>query len=161
MKVTIIKYALVIIALVLLAQSSYSFDKKAPYFELKDLNGNKVRLSDFAGKVIILDFWATWCPPCKKEIPDFIELYKQYSKRGVTIIGIALDEYNAVKNFQSENKINYPILLGTDEVVKLYGGIRGIPTTFVIGKDGTIRQRYEGFRPKDLFEKEIKAALIK
>jgi peroxiredoxin len=161
MKRPTLKYALIIIALVLFAKTTYASDKKAPYFELKDLNSNKVRLTDFAGKVIILDFWATWCPPCKKEIPDFIELYKQYSKRGVTIIGIALDEYNAVKNFHSENKINYPILLGTDEVVKLYGGIRGIPTTFVIGKDGTIRQRYEGFRPKDLFEKEIKAALIK
>ena len=161
MKVSIIKYSLAIVALVLFAQRNYASDKKAPYFELKELKGKTVCLTDFVGKVIILDFWATWCPPCKKEIPDFIELYKQYSKRGVTIVGIALDEYEAVKNFHSENKINYPILLGTDEVVKLYGGIRGIPTTFVIDKDGTIRQRYEGYRPKDLFEKEIKAALIK
>jgi peroxiredoxin len=161
MKSLTLKYALIIIAIVLIANITHASDKKAPYFELKDLNDKTVRLTDFAGKVIILDFWATWCPPCKKEIPDFIELFKQYSKQGVTIVGIALDEYDAIKNFHSENKINYPVLLGTDDVVKLYGGIRGIPTTFVIGKDGTIRQRYEGFRPKDLFEKEIKAALIK
>ena len=161
MKASIVKYALVIIALVLFAQSSYSFDKKAPYFELKDLNGNTVRLTDFAGKVIILDFWATWCGPCKKGIPEFVELQKTYSKMGVTIVGIALDDYDAVKKFYQDYKMNYPVLMGTNEIVKLYGGIRGIPTAFIISKDGTIRQRYEGYRPKDLFEKEIKAALIK
>jgi peroxiredoxin len=148
------------IALLFTLHNGYS-NNKAPYFELKDLSGKTVRLTDFLGKVVILDFWATWCPPCKKEIPDFIDLYKKYSNQGVAIIGIALDDYESVKKFSSENKINYTILMGTDDVAKRYGGIRGIPTTYVIGKDGFIRQRFEGFRPKEIFENEIKNAIIK
>jgi len=142
-------------------QITYSNDKKAPYFELKNLDGKIVKLSDFAGKVIILDFWATWCGPCKKGIPEFVELHKQYSKQGVTILGIALDDYDAVKKFYKEYKMNYPVLIGSNDVARLYGGIRGIPTAFVIGKDGSILQRYVGYQPKNVFEKEIRNALIK
>lgn len=161
MKSVIFKYFLFIIAVSLIAQSSYSQNKKAPYFELKDLNGKQVRLSDFAGKVVILDFWATWCGPCKKGIPEFIELQKQYSKQGLVVIGIALDDFESVKTFYQNYKMNYPVLMGTNDVVKLYGGIRGIPTAFIVGKDGMIKQRYEGYRPKAVFEKDIKAELVK
>lgn len=161
MKSFIFKHILLVIVFSLLAQTGYSQNKKAPYFELKDLNGKTVKLSDFSGKVVVLDFWATWCGPCKKGIPEFVELQKTYSKQGVTIVGVALDDYDAVKKFYKDYQMNYPVLMGTNDIVKLYGGIRGIPTAFIVGKDGTIRQRYEGYRPKEIFEKEIKTALLK
>lgn len=131
--------------------------KPAPDFELPDVNGKKVRLSDFKGKVIILDFWATWCPPCRAEIPGFIELYNKYKDKGVVIIGISLDE-GGVKDvlpFMKEFGINYHILIGNYKVTQDYGGIRGIPTTFVIDKKGNIRAKYVGYRPKEVFERDI------
>jgi peroxiredoxin len=131
----------------------------APGFTLADLSGKSVSLSDFKGKVVILDFWATWCPPCKKEIPDFIELQKQYGSQGVQIVGIALDQPDKVKAFVQQNGINYPVLLGNDAITVKYGGIDGIPTTFVIDKKGKIINRFEGFRPKSVFEGEIKKLL--
>jgi peroxiredoxin len=138
--------------------ASVPFDiKPAPDFELPDVNGKKVKLSDFKGKVIILNFWATWCPPCRAEIPGFIELYKKYKDKGVEIIGISLDE-GGVKDvvpFMKEFGINYHILIGNYKVTQDYGGIRGIPTTFVIDKKGNIRAKYVGYRPKEVFERDI------
>ena len=131
----------------------------APAFTLPDLNGKLVSLADFRGKVVILDFWATWCPPCKKEIPDFIDLQKQYGSQGVQFIGIALDEPDKVTAFTQQNGINYTILLGNDAITAKYGGIDGIPTTFVIDKKGKIVNRFEGFRPRNVFETEIKKLL--
>ena len=128
----------------------------APAFSLADLNGKQVSLADFRGKVVILDFWATWCPPCKKEIPDFIELQKSYGPHGVQFVGIALDDLDKVQAFAKQNGINYPVLLGTQEITTKYGGIDGIPTTFVIDKQGKIVNRFEGFRPRSVFEGEIK-----
>ncbi len=131
--------------------------RPAPDFELPDVNGKKVRLSDFKGKIIILNFWATWCPPCRAEIPGFIELYKKYKDKGVEIIGISLDEggLKDVIPFMKEFGINYRILLGNYKVTQDYGGIRGIPTTFVIDRKGSIRAKYVGYRPKEVFERDI------
>lgn len=131
----------------------------APAFTLQDMNGKPVSLADFRGKVVVLDFWATWCPPCKKEIPDFVELQRQYGSKGVQFVGIALDEPNKVTEFVQQNGINYPILLGNDAITAKYGGIDGIPTTFVIDKNGKIVNRFEGFRPRNVFETEIKKLL--
>lgn len=140
------------------ALASISSDvKRAPDFELLDVNGKKVKLSDFKGKIIILDFWATWCPPCRAEIPGFIELYKKYKDKGVEIIGISLDEGGVrdVLPFIKEFGVNYTILIGNYKVTQDYGGIRGIPTTFVIDRKGNIRAKYVGYRPKELFERDI------
>jgi len=135
--------------------------KTAPEFSLKDIGGTEKKLSDFKNKDVIIDFWATWCPPCRAEIPHFIELYEQYKDRGLEIIGIALDSNGerVVPAFVSSNKINYTILLGNEEVGNLYGGIAAIPTTFVLDRDGNIRKKYIGYKEKTVFENDIKELL--
>lgn len=133
----------------------------APDFTLPDLEGNSLTLSDFKGRVIILNFWATWCPPCRKEIPDFVELYEKYKDEGLLIIGVNLDrgDSRTVKQFSKNYKINYPIVLGNVNVTQDYGGIRGIPTTFVIDRKGNIKKKYVGYRPKATFEEAVKRLL--
>ena len=135
--------------------------KAAPSFTLQDLNGKPVSLSDFKGKVVILDFWATWCPPCVIEIPHFIELYEQYKDQGFTMVGISLDRegISVVKSFVRKYQINYPILMTDGQVDRVYGGITAIPTTFVIDSAGNIRQKYIGYRDKAVFETDIKTLL--
>ena len=132
----------------------------APDFILSTTKGNTLTLSQFKGKVIILDFWATWCPLCKAEIPDFVELQNEYKDKGLLIIGVSLDNNpDAVNQFINEMQINYPIVMGNDKIVQDYGGIRGIPTTFVINKKGDIHTKFIGYRPKNIFEDEIKKLL--
>ena len=135
--------------------------KAAPSFTVLDLNGKEVSLSDFNGKVVILDFWATWCPPCVKEIPHFIELYKEYKNQGLAILGISVDQQGigVVKAFNKKYKINYPIVMANRQVVNGYSNIRSIPTTFVIDPAGKIRRMYVGYREKSVFEADIKALL--
>jgi peroxiredoxin len=131
----------------------------APAFNLVDVNGKTVSLADFKGKVVILDFWATWCPPCKREIPDFIQLQSEYGDKGLQIVGIALDQPAKVTAFAKSNGMNYPVLMGTNEVAANYGGVEAIPTTFIIDKAGKIVTKFEGFRTKEIFESQIKSLL--
>ena len=134
---------------------------QAPDFMLLDINGGEKKLSDFKGKVVILDFWTTWCPPCKAEIPHFIELYNSYKDKGLEIIVVSLD-WNAeriIGPFADENNINYILLVGNDRVTDSYGGIMSIPTTFVIDRNCNIRKRYIGYRDKEVFEKDVKELL--
>jgi peroxiredoxin len=133
----------------------------APDFTLPDLEGNRLTLSDFKGKVIILNFWATWCPPCREEIPDFVELYEEYKDDGLVIIGVNLDrgDSRAVKKFSKNYKINYPIVTGNVSVTQDYGGIRGIPTTFIIDRKGNIKEKYLGYQPKATFQEAVERLL--
>jgi len=127
----------------------------APSLQLADLHGKQVSLADFKGKVVILDFWATWCPPCKMEIPDFIEIESEFGARGVQIIGVALDQPGRTREFAESHGMNYPVLVGNDDVAARFGGISGIPTTFIIDRSGRIVQRFEGYRPKQTFVDEV------
>ena len=133
--------------------------QKAYNFELKDLDGNVYHLSDFKGKVIILDFWDTWCPPCRQEIPGFVELHNEYKDEDFVMIGVAFGRNgeDAVRDFMKEYKIEYLNLMGDKAVVDCYGGITSIPTTFLIDKKGKIAQKHIGYKPKSVFEEEIKA----
>ena len=132
--------------------------QKAYNFTLEDLEGATHKLSDFIGKVVIVDIWDTWCPPCRKEIPHFIELHNEYADKGFVMIGIAGARYgaDAVRQFVEEYNIPYLNLLPKQEVFDGFGGIMSIPTTFVIDKEGYIYKKYIGYKPKTLFEKDIK-----
>jgi thiol-disulfide isomerase/thioredoxin len=131
-------------------------------FSFKDVNGNKVALSDFKGKVIILDFWATWCVPCKAEIPGFIGLQTKYGAKGLQILGLSVDDpVSKLKPYVAEMKMNYPVLQGLDhdDVLDAFAPIASIPTSVVIGRDGTICTKHTGIVPMDVFENEIKSLL--
>lgn len=133
----------------------------APDFTLSTVDGKKLTLSDYAGKVIILDFWATWCGPCRKGIPEFVKLYNDYKNRGFVIIGVNLDRGGGdkVKSFVKDMKINYPVVFGNQRIKQDFGGIRGIPTAFIIDKKGNIAEKIVGYRPGSVFESEIKKLL--
>lgn len=157
------RFSFAAIGLLILSMSGYlcAEGKSAPDFTLQDLGGSSFTLSSTKGKVVILDFWATWCPPCRAEIPHFISLYSQYKGQGLEIVGVALDKGGVrdVRPFSEEVGINYPLVIGTQDVTEDYGGIRGIPTTFVIDREGNIVERYEGYRDKEVFESAIKKLL--
>jgi peroxiredoxin len=133
--------------------------QEAPDFTLNDIDGRPVSLADYRGKVVILDFWAPWCPPCKREIPDLISLQEQYADRGLRIVGIGLDREDNVASFVRRNGINYPVMVGDDEIAGLYGGIPGIPTTFIIDREGKINKRFEGYTSRAAFEAALNKLL--
>lgn len=132
----------------------------APEFSLTDIDGQKLDLADFRGKVVILDFWATWCGPCRIEIPGFVDLENRYRDQGLAVIGISLDsEIDPVRPFYKEFRMNYSVALGDEKLAELYGGIYAMPTTFLIGRDGRIYRKHLGATDPEVFEEEIKELL--
>jgi peroxiredoxin len=135
--------------------------KPAPEFSLKDADGRTVTLADYKGKVVLLNFWATWCGPCKVEIPWFVEFEQKYKDRGFAVLGVALDEegWEVVKPYIDEAKINYRIIMGNDTVAQLYGGVDNLPTSFVLDQDGRIASTHVGLVDKSNYENEISQLL--
>lgn len=128
----------------------------APNIITRDIYGKEFNLSNFYGNVIILDFFATWCPPCMKEIPHFVSLLNKYENKGVKIIGVSFDENEeVVKKFKDINNISYPIIMANEKIIKDYRLGNAIPETFVINKEGNIVKRYVGFQDKNTFENDI------
>lgn len=133
----------------------------APDFSLPTTDGKILKLSSYKGKVVIVDFWATWCPPCRKGIPDLIELKKKYGSKGLEVIGVSVDTdtKNQVVGFMKDKGINYPVVYGNQNVTELYGGIEAIPTTFIIDKQGKIVASYQGLMPALTYENHIRKLL--
>ena len=144
---------LLVVALAAQVSCGSKSEETVPVIVLPTLDGQLVNLSDFNGKVVMLNFWATWCPPCRSEIPDFIELQNDLGDEGLAIVGISLDTAppDVVQGFMDDNGINYQVLYAgeqAEEVVDQMGGVRGIPTTFLINRQGGIVRKVTGVLPK-------------
>lgn len=134
--------------------------KAAPGFSLSDAKGASVRLSDYQGKVVLLDFWATWCGGCKVEIPWYVEFENKYKSSGLAVIGVSMDEdgWKAVKPFLEKTKLNYPVVIGNEELAKRYG-VDAMPMTLLIDRGGKIASSHVGVVDKGGFESEIRLLL--
>ena len=132
--------------------------QSAPTFELKDATGAKATLADYKDKVVLLNFWATWCVPCRAEIPWFQEFDKKYKDQGFAVLGVSMDEdgWGIVKPYVEERKITYRIVIGDEHVSTMYGGIDALPTTFLIDREGKIAAIHTGLVSKATYEKEIR-----
>jgi thiol-disulfide isomerase/thioredoxin len=133
----------------------------APSWKLKDVDGRPVASDQFKGKVVVLDFWATWCPPCRTEIPGYVALQKKYATDGLVVVGVSMDTDGTapVKKFIKDFGINYTVVMGNDDIVGAFAPIDGYPTTFIIDRDGLVRNKKLGRTPAADFEKDVLAVL--
>ena len=132
----------------------------APDFSLQDLNGQPLELASYRGKVVLLDFWATWCTPCRGEIPHFVEFQDKYREQGLQVLGISMDDdAKPVRKFYQEFKMNYPVALGNEKVADAYGGVLGLPVTFVIDRDGKVAAKYVGEVAMSSMQQEVESLL--
>jgi peroxiredoxin len=140
---------------------SHNDGQLAPDFQLSSLDGQRVKLSSYRGKAVLLNFWASWCGPCKIEMPWFAELQQRYHQQGLEVIGVSVDTEgkDKIAQFVKEMNVNYTILLGTDEVSDTYGGVQGLPTTFYIDRNGKIVKQVAGLISQEEIEDNVKRAL--
>jgi cytochrome c biogenesis protein CcmG/thiol:disulfide interchange protein DsbE len=133
----------------------------APDFTLSDAAGRPVRLSDYRGKVVLLNFWATWCLPCKVEIPWFVEFERSYADQGFAVLGVSLDEegWSAVRPYVQSKGVSYPVVIGNEDLAGLFGGIESLPTTLILDREGRVAARHVGLRAKSEYAAEIRAML--
>jgi peroxiredoxin len=133
----------------------------APGFTLTDASGKTVRLADFRGKVVLLNFWATWCPPCMREIPWFTEFQAKYEAEGLVVLGVSMDEggWDAVRPLLGKMPVNYRMMLGNDAVAKEFGGVNSLPSTFLIDRAGRVAVTHEGIVDRTALERELHSLL--
>lgn len=138
-----------------------SAQRKAPNLSLKDINGKSIKLADLRGKVVLLNFWATWCVPCRTEIPDLIKKQREYQRRGLHIVGITYppEQITEVRQFARKLKINYPVSIGSKETKQAFTSSETLPLTVIIDQEGTIRGIIEGVMYSDEFEEQVKPLL--
>jgi peroxiredoxin len=157
----LIAQSLLVLAVVLGGFVLASAQEKAPDLSLKDVNGKTVRLSDFRGKVVLLNFWATWCAPCRTEIPDLVKKQREYQSRGLQIIGVTYppEDGSEVRRFMQETKMNYPVVIGTKETKHAFTTSETLPLTVIIDRDGKVRGMIEGIMYRDEFDEKVKPLL--
>lgn len=133
----------------------------SPAWQLTTLDGKPIGKDTLKGKIVVLDFWATWCPPCVREIPGYVQLQKKYADKGLVIVGLSVDQKGAavVEPFAKKNAVNYPLALVSPEIIETFGGIESIPTTFLIDREGNVRHRKVGAMETEEYEKLIKSLL--
>ena len=151
------------LALALSHASVLGQETVAPQFALKDVNGRTVRLSDYHGRVVLINFWATWCPPCRAEMPDLVRLQREHAKQGLQIIGITYppERKDRVRRFARSLKVNYPIVLGTREIKARFTSEETLPLTVVINRDGKVTDIISGILLREEFDEKIKPLLTK
>jgi thiol-disulfide isomerase/thioredoxin len=154
---------LAVIVIVFSPASVLRQETSAPPFVLKDLDGHTVRLSDYRGKVVLVNFWATWCPPCRAEMPDLVRLQREHGKAGLQIIGITYppEKETRVRRFAKSLKVNYPIILGTRQVKARFSSDETLPLTVVIDREGKVSDIISGILLREEFDEKIKPLLIK
>ena len=151
---------LFLIVIIASAQENALKNDVAPDFHVTDLNGNALSLAEYTGKVVLLDFWATWCVPCQTEIPQFTEWQQKYGPEGFQVVALSMDDdEGAVREFLRRYKVNYPIAMATPQIAQSYGGVLGLPANFVIARDGRIVTKHIGMTELSTIENEIKAEL--
>jgi cytochrome c biogenesis protein CcmG/thiol:disulfide interchange protein DsbE len=143
-----------------IAEGSFK-GKPAPDFALQTLDGQTLKLSDLRGKAVVLNFWATWCSPCKAEMPWFVDFQKQYASDGLQIVGVAMDDSakEDIEKFAKQMGVNYPVVLGKESLADQYGGVEFLPTTFYIDRSGNIQERVFGIVDRKEAESSVKKAL--
>jgi cytochrome c biogenesis protein CcmG/thiol:disulfide interchange protein DsbE len=160
-------FPLSIFGIAILLGCGKTSEKKNPSpdfdFHLPDLNGKIANLEDFRGKVLIINFWATWCPPCEEEIPKLNQLYEKYKNEGLVVIGIALDKdsLNLVEPFVRNKRVGYPILVGNEQMLTGLKDFSGVPTTLIVDRKGNIKKKYDGSFDKDELENSLKELLLR
>jgi|ERR1041384_583562 peroxiredoxin len=151
-----------LVALSLASTVAHAQDaQKAPALTLNDIQGRSIRVSDYKGKVVLLNFWATWCPPCRAEMPDLVKLQREYAKQGLQVVGVTYppETVKEVQRFVRKLGVNYPIALGTKATKSLFAQTETLPITVVIDREGNVRDTIEGILLPDEFDQKVKPLL--